>query len=98
MFRTPSLLSLLILTALRRFLKMFYSSWKTVGMLVHSFSLPATCVQQVGDHQRMLPTDAAQMTSVTTWCSSVGQNLSFLGSSLVQIFMQKAVRHVKRMN
>ena len=66
--RIQSLLSLLILTALRRFLKMF--RWKTVGMLVHSFSLPATCVQQVGDYQRMLPTDAAQMTSVTTWCSS----------------------------
>ncbi len=40
--RTPSLLSLLILTALRRFPKMFL--WKTVGMLILSFSLPATCV------------------------------------------------------
>ena len=49
--RTPSLLSLLILTALRRFPKMF--RWKTVGMLVRSFSLPATCVQRVGDPQRM---------------------------------------------
>ena len=39
--RTPSLLSLLILTALRRFPKMF--RWKTVGMLVRSFSLPAIC-------------------------------------------------------
>ena len=66
--RTPSLLSLLILTALRRFPKMF--RWKTVGMLVRSFSLPATCVQSVGDPQRMPPTDAALMTSVTTWSSS----------------------------
>ena len=66
--RTPSLLSLLILTALRRFPKMF--RWKTVGMLVRSFSLPATCVQRVGDPQRMHPTDAALMTSVTTWSSS----------------------------
>ena len=55
-FRTPSLSSLLILTALRRFPKMF--RWKTVGMLVSSFSLPATCVQRVGDPQRMHPTDA----------------------------------------
>ena len=44
--------------------------WKTVGMLVCSFSLPATCVQRVGDPQRMHPTDAALMTSVTTWSSS----------------------------
>ena len=66
--RTPSLLSLLILTVLRRIPKMF--RWKTVGMLVSSFSLPATCVQQVGDPQRMHPTDAALMTSVTTWSSS----------------------------
>ena len=68
--KTPSLLSLLILTALRRFPKMF--RWKTVGMLVRSFSLPATCVQRVGDPQleRMHPTDAALMTSVTTWYSS----------------------------
>ena len=67
-FRTPSLSSLLILTALRRFPKMF--RWKTVGMLAHSFSLPAICVQRVGDPQRMHPTDAALMTSVTTWYSS----------------------------
>ncbi len=51
--RTPSLLSLLILTALRRLTKIFL--WKTVGMLVRSFSLPATCVQWVGDPQRMHP-------------------------------------------
>ena len=66
--RTPSLLSLFILTALRRIPKMF--SWKTVSMLVSSFSLPATCVQWVGDPQRMHPTDAALMTSITTWSSS----------------------------
>ena len=41
-------------------------AWKTVGMLVSSFSLPATCVQRVGDPQRMHPTDAALMTSITT--------------------------------
>ncbi len=41
--RTPYLLSLLILT-LRKFPKMF--RWKTVGMLVCSFSLPATCVRR----------------------------------------------------
>jgi hypothetical protein len=34
----------------------------TVGMLVSSFSLPATYVQRVGDPQRMHPTDAALMT------------------------------------
>ncbi len=50
--------------SLRRLTKMFL--WKTVGMLVCSFSLPATCVQWVGDPQRMHPTDAALMTSVTT--------------------------------
>ena len=66
--RTPSLLSLLILTALRRFPKMF--RWKTVGMRDLSFSLPATCVLRVGDPQRMHPTDVALMTSVTTWYSS----------------------------
>jgi hypothetical protein len=37
---------------------------------VSSFFLPATCVQRVGDPQRMHPTDAALMTSVTTWSSS----------------------------
>ncbi len=30
----------------------------------------ATCVQRVGDPQRMHPTDAALMTSDTTWSSS----------------------------
>ncbi len=49
--RTPSLLSLLVLTALRRFPKMF--RWKTVGMRDLSFSLPATCVLRVGDPQRV---------------------------------------------
>ena len=58
-------LFLLILTALRRFPKMF--RWKTVGMRDRSFSLPATCVLRVGDPQRMHPTDVALMTSVTTW-------------------------------
>ncbi len=57
--RTPYLLSLLILTGLRRFPKMF--SWKTVGMLVHSFSLTATCVRREGDLQRMHPTNAAPL-------------------------------------
>ena len=66
--RTPSLSSLLILTALRRFPKMF--RWKTVGMLVHSFSLPATCVQRVGEPQGIKPTPTALMSSVTTWSSS----------------------------
>ncbi len=45
--RTPSWLSLLILTALRRFPKMF--RWRTVGVLVPSFSLPATCIHRVRD-------------------------------------------------
>ncbi len=52
--RTPSLLSPLILTALRRFAKMF--CWKTIGMLICSFSLLATCNQWVGDLKRMHPT------------------------------------------
>ena len=55
--RTPSLLSLLILTALRKIPMIF--CWKSVGMLVPSFSLPATCVQRVGDLQRIEPTYAA---------------------------------------
>ena len=55
-------------TALRREKKIL--RWKTVGMLVSSFSLHATCVQQVGDPQRMHPTDAALITSITTWSSS----------------------------
>jgi hypothetical protein len=38
-------------------------SWKTL-------SLPATCIQLVGDPQRIHPTDAALMTSATTWSSS----------------------------
>ena len=68
--RTPPLLSLLILSALRRIPKMF--SWKTVqvGILVCSFSLPATCVQREGDPQRMQTTETALMTAVTTWSSS----------------------------
>ena len=66
--RTPSLLSLLIFTALRRFPKMF--RWKTVGRRDRSFSLPATCVLWVGEPQRMHSTDVALMTSVTTWYSS----------------------------
>ena len=49
MYRTPSLLSLLILTALRRKKMTRMFRWKTVGMLVLNFSLPATCAQQVGD-------------------------------------------------
>ena len=44
--------------------------WKTVGMLVRSFSLPATCVQRVGEPQGIKPTPTALMTSVTTWSSS----------------------------
>ena len=68
MCRTPSLLSLLILTALRRKMTMF--RWKTIGMLVCSFSLPATCVQRVGEPQGIKPTPTALMTSVTTWSSS----------------------------
>jgi hypothetical protein len=60
--RTLSLLSLLILTALRRFPKMF--CWRTVGMLVPGFSLPATCVQRVEHPKRIQPSDAALMTSV----------------------------------
>ncbi len=68
LYRTPSLLSLLILTALRRLTTIF--RWKTVGMLVNSFSLPATCVQRVGDPQRIRPTAAALMSFVTTWSSS----------------------------
>ncbi len=68
--RTPYLLCLLqvILTALK--LRMMMFRWKTVGMLVSSFSLPATCVQREGDPWRMQTTDTALMTSVTTWSSS----------------------------
>ena len=65
--RIQSLLSLLILTALKRTRTMFH--WKTVGMLVHSFYLPATCVHRVADPPKMPPTDLALMTSITTWSS-----------------------------
>ncbi len=44
---------------------------RTVGMLVPSFSLPATCVQRVGDPLGIEPTALALMTSFTTWSSSV---------------------------
>ncbi len=65
--RTPSLLSLLILTALRRIPMMF--RWKTVGMLVPSFFLLVICVQRVGDPQRIQSTDAAQrMAGVAARC------------------------------
>jgi hypothetical protein len=56
--RTPSLLSLLILTALRRLTKMFL--WKTVDMLVFNFSLPVTCVQWVGDSTPNIPHQYSQ--------------------------------------
>ena len=35
-----------------------------------SFSLPATCVQRVGEPQGIKPTPTALMTAVTTWSSS----------------------------
>ncbi len=34
--------------------------WKTVGMLVRSFSLPATCVQWVGDSTPTIPHQYSQ--------------------------------------
>ena len=70
--RTQSWLSLLILTALRRKTTMF--RWKTVGMLVRSFSylLPASNGwDSVRNSQRMHPTDVALMTSVN--CPSDGR-------------------------
>ena len=66
--RTLSLLSLLILTALRRFPKMF--PWKTVGMITPSSSLPATCVQRMAGSRRIRITDWSLMMSFTIWSSS----------------------------
>ena len=58
----------LFIAALKRFPKM--SPWRNVGMLVPSFSLPASSVHRGGDHQRIHPTDAVPMTALTTWSSS----------------------------
>ena len=66
--RTPLLLSLRILTALRRTVMMF--PCKTVGMHAPSYSSHAFCVQKMEESPRTEPTKPGQMTSCTTWYSS----------------------------
>ena len=83
--RTPSLLSLSILTALRRFPKMF--PWKTVGMLAPSSSLPATCVQRIAGSRRICITNSALMTSFTSWSSSAPLRSSSCPSESVGLWI-----------